>query len=97
MAKPIQFQEANMVWKGWPADTERTEVLDLPAHRSGDQTISCWKLSWLERLNVLFRGVAWVYVYGQCPPVAVGGIKPFTKYRSAQNAAVQKAVQKANA
>ena len=80
MARPIQFQEANMVWKGWPADSERTEVLDLPAYRSSaGQTISCWKLSWRERLHMLFYGVVWLYVYGQQPPVSIGGIKPFEK------------------
>ena len=78
MSKPIEFKEANAVWKGWPKDEEREEVLDLPSFRDGEQTISAWKLTWPERFKALFNGILWLHVYGQQPPVYVSSDYPFT-------------------
>ena len=77
MAEPASFKQSNMTWKGWQAFGNREEVSDLPAHRQGNQTISCWKLSWRERLEVLLSGRAWLYVIGRQPPVCVMGRNPF--------------------
>ena len=79
MGVPTNFKESNFTWKGWPHGAEREEVLDLPAYRFEDRTISCWKLSLIERLYVLFTGRAWLYVWGNHPPVNVSGVYPWKK------------------
>lgn len=76
MAEPANFKEANFTWKGWPAKGDEPEVLDLPSWKGGDLTISCWRMSWAERLAVLFTGRAWLGVYGRQPPVWVSGRNP---------------------
>ena len=49
------------------------------SYRTSEVTISCWRLSWWERLYGLLRGRVWVYVYGQQPPMSVGGGYPFVR------------------
>ena len=78
MSAPVEFRGSNFVWKGWPADEKREEVLDLPAYRADHQTISCWRMTWRERLTVLFTGRVWLHVVGHQPPVYVGGRDPFS-------------------
>lgn len=77
MSKPIHFKQANTVWKGWPKDEQREEVLDLPAFKKDSLTISAWKMTWRERLKALFSGVLWLHVHGQHPPVYVSSDYPF--------------------
>lgn len=78
MATPIQFPEANTAWKGWEADEYRDEVGDLPSYRDDAGSVSCWKMTWRERLAILFTGRAWLHVFGELhPPVYVGGEYPF--------------------
>ena len=48
MGKPIKFNEANFVWKGWEETDDRPKVLDLHAFRDGDETISCWSMTLME-------------------------------------------------
>lgn len=57
--KPIKFKGYNYEWaKG------QDEYETLPAYLNlkseGKETISCWKLTWWERLKVLFTGKIWV-------------------------------------
>ena len=82
MAEPTKFPEANFTWKGWEADENRNEVLDLPAYRYDNKTISCWKLTWRERLCALFFGKAWLTVIGRQPPVYVSPKCPFIRQGS---------------
>ena len=77
MGTPAQFPEQNFVWKGWPADDTRAEVIDLPAYRRDGVTISCWKLSWRERFRIFLTGITWLKVLGDQPPVHVGAHTPF--------------------
>ena len=78
MAEPVNFPEANTVWKGWPSDETRPEVADLPAHRHELGTVSCWKLTDEEKAEVARTGVVWLHVFGnQHPPVAACGTSPF--------------------
>ena len=82
MGKPVKFDESNFVWKGWPADaaTGREAVLDLHSFRDGKgETVSCWKMSWWERVQILFTGKVWLGVAGHHPPVWVSGLFPFIK------------------
>jgi len=53
--KPIDFPEQNRVWA-----KDQPPYLPLPAYTNERETISCWQLSWRERLTVLFRGRLWL-------------------------------------
>lgn len=56
--KPIKFKEQNCTFaKNQPED------MPLPAYRYNTrygQVVSCWKLSFWERLRLLFTGKLWV-------------------------------------
>ena len=79
MGQPVDFKQSNFVWKGWPKSEERDEVLDLPSFKYGNETISCWELTWKEKLSILFTGRVWLRVFGRQPPVLVEGTCPFIK------------------
>jgi len=56
--KPIEFPEHNVVFA-----KDQPEYQPLPAYRDPSpegQVISCWKLSFRERLRILFTGKLWV-------------------------------------
>ena len=52
---------------------------DLPVYTDGKQCVSCWKMSFKERIKVLFTGRVWLGVIGHRtqPPVWLDGNKPF--------------------
>jgi hypothetical protein len=52
---PIEFPEQTIVWA-----KNQPPYLPLPAFTDEQQTISCWSLTWRERLNVLWRGRLWL-------------------------------------
>ena len=52
---PIEFTEQNVVFA-----KDQPEYLPLPAHRTEDgRVFSCWKMTLLERVIVLFTGRIW--------------------------------------
>lgn len=53
--RPVTFQEQNRVWA-----EDQEEYLPLPAYTDERETISCWRLSWRERLTVLLTGRLWL-------------------------------------
>jgi len=56
--KPIEFKEKNCVYA-----EHQPEYLPLPAHKTKDgRVISCWQLSFKERLQALFKGKVWFMV-----------------------------------
>ncbi len=56
--KPIRFKESNMTFA-----ENQPEYLPLPAWKGQDGTvISCWKLSWVERIKILINGKVWLRV-----------------------------------
>jgi hypothetical protein len=74
----IKFPEHNVVFAA-----NQPEYLPLPARRfAGDpqgRIAFCWKLTWRERLSVLFRGVLWhqVLTFNQpLQPQLLGVEKP---------------------
>ncbi len=79
--KPIKFKEHNTV-----IAENQPEYLSLPAYVCGDtdgRIIFCWKMSLLERLEVLFIGKIWHEVFtfkGKLQPQKLGTIKPFMRY-----------------
>ena len=53
--KPITFPEQTIVWA-----KDQPPYLPLPAYTDEKQTISCWQLSWRERIRVLLFGRLWL-------------------------------------
>jgi hypothetical protein len=52
---PREFPEQTMVWA-----KNQPPYLPLPAYTDAEQTITCWRLTWRERLSVLFSGSLWL-------------------------------------
>lgn len=50
---PVKFPYVN-------ATHVKSGELPLPAYSDGIQTISCWSLTWIERLKVLRSGRIWI-------------------------------------
>lgn len=53
--KPIKFKEMNGI-----AAKDQPEYMPLPIHRNSQYVISCWKLSFWERVKILFHGIVWL-------------------------------------
>jgi hypothetical protein len=53
--KPIEFPEQTIVWA-----KNQPPYLPLPAYTNDSETISCWSLTWRERLRVLWSGRLWL-------------------------------------
>ena len=73
MAEPTKFAEANSRWVG------QGDIGDLPTYGGeGGVHVSCWKLSWRERLRVLWTGRVWLLVWAEVhPAVLVSADYPF--------------------
>jgi len=75
--KPVKFPYANATFaKDQPA------YMPLPAYTDGNQVISCWSLSWRERIHVLLHGVLWVRMmtFGRpLQPLRPQALSPFPK------------------
>lgn len=67
--KPIKFEEANRNLT--KPDGMEAECGDLWIYTDGYRCISCWKLSWKQRIKALFGGKVWLCVLsgGTQPPV----------------------------
>ena len=59
--KPIKFKEANIVFA-----ENQDEYIPLPAYLDQEdpygQTVTCWNLTIIERLKLLFKGNLWLTV-----------------------------------
>lgn len=53
--KPTEFPEQNRVWA-----KDQPPYLPLPAYSDGEQTVTCWALSWADRLRMLLTGRLWL-------------------------------------
>lgn len=69
--KPIDFPE-----KTHDIAKDQEQYLTLPAYVDELETVSCWKLTWLERLKLLLTGRLWLRqlnfgraLQPQCPSV----------------------------
>lgn len=75
--KPIEFPEQTIVWT-----KDQPPYLPLPAYTDAKETISCWALTWRERLRVLFTGRLWLrqWNFGSAlQPQAPTTISPFIR------------------
>ncbi len=79
--KPVAFEEANKTLTK-PAGMADSECGPLPTYTDGATCISCWGLTWRERLRVLFTGRVWLGVLsGQAqPPVWIKAEVPFVRH-----------------
>lgn len=53
--KPVEFPEHNVVFA-----KDQPEYLPLPAFTDERHCVSCWSLTWRERLALLFTGRLWL-------------------------------------
>lgn len=75
--KPINFKESNFTFTK-PVDMTDEECGDLPCFRENNVIISCWKMSWKERIRFFFTGKMWLWVIGNgMPPVSITPNTPF--------------------
>lgn len=70
--KPIEFAEQNKTLTK-PAGMTDEECGSLPVYNDGAQSISCWGLSWRERISALWHGRIWLQIYAgrTQPPVSL--------------------------
>lgn len=76
--KPIPFGQANGLAR------YRVAGLPVPVLRNGAEIVSVWRLSWLERLRVLFTGRAYLRVISpgrDHQPATIQIRNPFKKPR----------------
>ncbi|HBR31937.1 MAG TPA: hypothetical protein DD733_07625 [Clostridiales bacterium] len=65
--QPTKFKEQNITFTK-PASMTDEQCSSLPAYRDDREIISCWKMTWKERIKVLFIGKIWFSVYGTSQP-----------------------------
>jgi len=51
---PIEFDEQNVVWA-----KNQPPLLPLPAYSDKTMTVTKWRLSWRERVKILWTGTLW--------------------------------------
>ncbi len=70
--KPIKFKEWNKTLLRPYSITDK-ECESLPVYTDGIMCLSCWKLSFVEKLKVLFFGKIWLSVRSgkRQPPVSL--------------------------
>ena len=52
---PVEFPQQTVVWA-----KNQPPYLPLPAYTNERETISCWKLTFTERIKILFYGNLWL-------------------------------------
>lgn len=78
--RAINFPERNITFMP-PAGMEG-QCDPLPAFQGEGQVISCWHLTFWERLKLLFCGKLWFSVIGDAqPPIWMGVNCPFIRHR----------------
>jgi len=68
----VDFKYKNHDWQK-PQSMTDEECGPLPAFVDDEQSISCWKGTWKDRIRFLFKGNMWLHVWmsGQQPPVCL--------------------------
>ncbi len=78
--KPVNFPERNMTLHK-PENMTDEECQPLEIYTDGKKCISKWKLSFKERIQVLFKGHVWLWIFSghTQPPVSLEIDYPFIK------------------
>ena len=72
MAEPIDFEQAQYIWKG------EGDVENLPVYQEDGLAISCWELTPEEVKCIVDTGKVWLRVWTNYhPPVNVSGENPW--------------------
>lgn len=81
--EPVPFRYQNRVLQpsGKEYSENVTEVVPLPVWTDGEQCVSCWRMSWRERLSALLFGRVWLAILSGTtqPPVWVGACRTYLK------------------
>lgn len=81
--KPIKFKEQNINFTAPQGMTEE-ECGTLPAYSHESGILSCWEMTFRERLKVLFTGRVWFDIMARSqPPIWLGVDKPLIKNKEA--------------
>jgi len=81
--RPVEFKYQNNVLQ--PSDKKYsknvTGIDPLPIWTDGEQCVSCWRMSWRERLSALVFGRVWLAILSgrTQPPVWVGASRDYLK------------------
>jgi hypothetical protein len=59
--EPITFAEANAIYGA-------ADCGSLPVENDGIQLVSCWRLSWRDRIAAVLFGRVWLCIRGQSQP-----------------------------
>jgi hypothetical protein len=84
VATPVSFKHANRFFPA-PRTAKPCQriagSIGLHAWSNGDQSVTRWKLTWRERLQVLLHGHVWVSVLSGWtqPPVSIDTGKQYLK------------------
>jgi len=70
--KPMEFKESNQTLMK-PNSIADEECGALPIYTDGASCLSCWKVTFVERLKVLLFGKVWVFVHSGAtqPPISL--------------------------
>jgi hypothetical protein len=75
----VKFKEQNITFTEPDGMTDK-ECGSLPAYKNDAQIVSCWKLSLIERITILFSGIMWLGICGHCqPPIYMTVTSPFVE------------------
>lgn len=68
--KPVKFEQANRILSK-PSNMTDDECSSLWVYSDGKTCISCWKMTWLQRIKALLFGRVWLGIYSgnTQPPV----------------------------
>ena len=81
--KPVNFKHSNKTLQpsGATYSENVTGVEPLHIFTDGEQCVSCWRMTWMERLSLLIFGRVWVAVLtGQTqPPIFVIAAKTYLR------------------
>lgn len=77
--KPIKFKESNKTLLT-PKNIAGSKCLPLPVFSDGTDRVSCWRVTFLERLKILFTGKIWLVVLGRThSPLYIDANCPFVR------------------
>ena len=80
--RPIEFTDQTAVLSANPNQLEidGQAVGKLPIFTDGDQCVSCWGLTFWERLQILWFGCVWIGIHSgrTQPPVWMSANSPFS-------------------
>ena len=83
---PIKFAEQNRLLA-----KDQKEYLPLPVHQTQDGlVISCWRLTWWDRLKLLFTGRLWLMQLTFGEPLQPQVIQAHTPFRLVPNSEPQR-------